>query len=642
MDLSMADSFRSSLQPEGADRIWDRPGRWREILLESLEEREIVILAGGEDAEREVSMMAASRLSEAMKAMGLLHRVASLEQLLALISGQNSIIVFNVLYGPFGEGGAVAGLMDCLDIPCVYSQAGPSAISLDKWRCQLVLEGAGVSTSRGMPFESGMPISDKLKLNFPVVLKPLKQGSSVNVSVVYDESYMGKVATELCSVHGGGMVEEYLEGAEYSVGVLEMPDGSLRALPPIAVEFLDGHMIASSSVKYGDGLSLTCPASGDQDLLLKLQCIAKMAFQVIGCSQVARVDFRCDSQGCPRVLEINHHPGMTDHSWLPIAADKAGICYEDLVAILLDTAMKRRRVSARFKASQVSRIAPISTAGGQKCWLFDGEYSIPSAAGPEKVYSVSNFLDEAAMLEAPPEIIDAIYDDKADCTELRAALDALGYRRIGMSILSSALSIDKLTQRYIASALKIPQPAYTKFDENVDPCSGNPVVLKKRFSNQSRDVYLVSKKNELIKAAAGKSSASQEWLIEDYAPGDEIHLIMGKKGGAIFVSELARIPGKPFPWLLDNAAKSDPAAIILAFDVPQSTRAILLPLCRALFHAFDSPPICRIEWRVSEKNEVKFIEFDGCPGLGKNGLAARILSNSGLIEDACDWAGFLC
>ncbi|NEK79459.1 MAG: hypothetical protein G3W71_21885, partial [Xanthomonas perforans] len=104
-------------------------------------------------------------------------------------------------------------------------------------------------------------------------------------------------------------------------------------------------MIASSSAKYGEGLSLTCPASGDQGFLLELQRIAKKAFQVIGCSQVARIDFRCDSLGHPRVLEINHHPGMTDHSWLPIAACKAGISYEDLVAILLDNSMKRKRIS---------------------------------------------------------------------------------------------------------------------------------------------------------------------------------------------------------------------------------------------------------------------------------------------------------
>ncbi|WP_078562945.1 hypothetical protein [Xanthomonas axonopodis] len=641
MHFSIRDTLVSHLQPGGVNVIWDKSARWKKVFSESLEGREIVILAGGDDAEHDVSMMAASRLSEAMETMGLLHRIASLDQLLTLVSEQRPLLVFNVLYGPFGEGGGVAGLMDCLDVPCVYSRAGPSAISLDKWRCQLVLEGAGISTSRGMPFDSGAPISKEVKLNFPVILKPLKQGSSVNVSVAYDESTMTTAAAELCGSHGGGVVEEYLEGAEYSVGVLEMPDGSLRALPPIGVNLLHGQMIASSSAKYGEGLSLTCPASGDQGLLLELQLIAKKAFQVIGCSQVARIDFRCDSQGHPRVLEINHHPGMTDHSWLPIAAHEAGISYEDLVAILLDNSMKRKRISGRFKGYKVSRLTRNGAGGGLRYWFFDGKLNAPGSLGREKLYDISNFLEEAPKLDAPSEIVDAIYDDNMDCTELRAAVDALGYRRIGMSILSSALSIDKLTQRYIASALNIPQPAYIEFHDGFDFNPGSHVVLKKRFSNQSRDVYLVSEKDELIRHVVGKPNTKKGWLFEDYAHGDEIHVILGIKNGFMFESELARIPGKPFPWLLDNAAKSDPTTIPLEFDVPKLIRSILLPMCRSLFNAFDRPPICRIEWRVDDDNNVKFIEFDGCPGLSRNGLAARILASSGLSLDVCGEGGFL-
>ncbi|MBZ2504511.1 hypothetical protein IPT04_20590 [Xanthomonas perforans] len=480
-----------------------------------------------------------------------------------------------------------------------------------------------------------------MKLNFPVVLKPMKQGSSVDVLVAYDESTMSSAAVELCSSHGGGIVEEYLEGAEYSVGVLEMPDGSLQALPPIGVNLLHGQMIASSSAKYGEGLSLTCPASGDQGLLLELQRIAKNAFQVIGCSQVARIDFRCDSLGHPRVLEINHHPGMTDHSWLPIAACKAGISYEDLVAILLDNSMKRKRISGRFKGRKVSRRTLIGAGGGARCWLFDGEYNVSEPVGCERVYNISYFLDAAPTLDTPSEIIDAIYDNNVDCTELRAAVDALGYRRIGMSILSSALSIDKLTQRYIASALNVPQPNYVGFHEDFYFNPGSHVVLKKRFSNQSRDVFVVSEEEELVRHAVGKSNTRKEWLVEDYAPGDEIHLIMGTRDGVVFESELARIPGKPFPWLLDNAAKSDPTTIPIEFDVPELTRQILLPMCRSLFNAFDRPPICRIEWRVDEANNVKFIEFDGCPGLSRNGLAARILANSGPDLHVCEGGDFL-
>ncbi|RXE13739.1 hypothetical protein DB793_03430 [Xanthomonas perforans] len=151
----------------------------------------------------------------------------------------------------------------------------------------------------------------------------------------------------------------------------------------------------------------------------------------------------------------------------------------------------------------------------------------------------------------------------------------------------------------------------------------------------------MSEEEELVRHAVGKSNTRKEWLVEDYAPGDEIHLIMGTRDGVVFESELARIPGKPFPWLLDNAAKSDPTTIPIEFDVPELTRQILLPMCRSLFNAFDRPPICRIEWRVDEANNVKFIEFDGCPGLSRNGLAARILANSGPDLHVCEGGDFL-
>ena len=293
----------------------------------------ITVMLGGPSAEREVSLRSGIAVALALRSLG--HRVWELDPLedsWALPSGTE--VVFLALHGTYGEDGTVQQKLDALGIPYTGCDAEASRIGFDKALTKERLEQAGVPTPRSARIcstEAKWPTGWQP----PVVLKPVRQGSSVGLQFVERlEEWSGALA-EALRFDSEVLLEERIIGRETTVGIL---DG--RALPVVEVRPKRG--VYDYQTKYTAGSTdYLCPAPLDEVTTARIQAAGLAAFRAIGARDYARVDVMVQSDGSPSVLELNTLPGMTETSLLPKAAAAAGISYANLCQKMVDLALKR-------------------------------------------------------------------------------------------------------------------------------------------------------------------------------------------------------------------------------------------------------------------------------------------------------------
>jgi D-alanine-D-alanine ligase len=246
--------------------------------------------------------------------------------------------VFLALHGTYGEDGTVQTQLDQLNVP--YTGCGPEAsrIAFDKHETKLRLVDAGVPTARFALAETPTA-SWPLGWDPPVVLKPVRQGSSVGLQFVERVSDWSARLAEAFRFDDKVLVEEKISGRETTVGVLGQ-----EALPIVEVCPKTG--VYDYQSKYTSGATdYLCPAPFDQATTSRVQAAALAAFRAVGCRDYARVDIMIRPDGEPVVLEINTLPGMTETSLMPKAAAAAGLSYGQLCQRMIDLALARRSAS---------------------------------------------------------------------------------------------------------------------------------------------------------------------------------------------------------------------------------------------------------------------------------------------------------
>lgn len=252
----------------------------------------------------------------------------------------------NILYGELGEGGFIRGIIDLFGIPCVYSRPQASAISLDKWRTKLLAKACDIDTSPSYLIEMHNIEKTQWEIEsqfeFPLICKPNNQGSSVGVYLARDSQELRKFAENICARYHSCLIEPFLSGREYSVGVIEFQKGPC-VLPIMEITYTNKPYLDIETKWSLVTRKLSCPAEVDVKKTHLLSHNALTMHKSIGCYPASRIDFREDASGCPLLLEINHHPGMTASSWLPIMAKVAGIPFELLVLELLAAAWGDRK-----------------------------------------------------------------------------------------------------------------------------------------------------------------------------------------------------------------------------------------------------------------------------------------------------------
>jgi D-alanine-D-alanine ligase len=298
----------------------------------------ILVMAGGASAEREVSLRSGAAVARALRSLD--HGVTQMDPQDDRWTVPAGIeVVFLALHGTYGEDGTVQRRLDEMGMLYTGCDAESSRIAFDKLETKRRCVAAGVSTPRFTVVRSaraGFPLGWQP----PLVVKPVRQGSSVGLRFVDQvEDWREAVAATL--LHDSeALVEERVLGRETTVGIL-----AGEALPVVEIRPLDGGYNYEN--KYTPGATeYSCPAAFDRVTTERLQELALRAFDAVGGRDYGRVDMMVGGDGQPLVLEVNTLPGMTETSLLPKAALAAGIQFADLcqrmVALALDRAAKEQ------------------------------------------------------------------------------------------------------------------------------------------------------------------------------------------------------------------------------------------------------------------------------------------------------------
>lgn len=302
----------------------------------------IAVMLGGPSAERDVSLRSGAGVANALRSLG--HHVTEVDPqdgTFQLPKGTDA--VFLALHGTYGEDGTVQEQLEKLGVP--YTGCGPEAsrIAFDKVLTKERLVAAGIPTARYVVIES-----DKMAWPMgwepPVVVKPVRQGSSVGLQFVDRVADWAAALRESFRYDSQLIAEERILGRETTVGIL---DG--RALPVVEVRPKSGAYDYRNKYTAGN-TEYFCPAPFDEATTRAIQEAALGAFRVVGGRDYARVDVMVRENGAPVVLEANTLPGMTPTSLLPKAALAAGITYAELCQRMIDLALARRTKSERKNA----------------------------------------------------------------------------------------------------------------------------------------------------------------------------------------------------------------------------------------------------------------------------------------------------
>ncbi len=301
--------------------------------------KHVAVLMGGWSSEREVSLSSGKGCVAALQRAG--YRVTPIDltqDMGALIRAlePRPDVVFNILHGPYGEDGRIQGLLDMLGIPYTNSGALASALGMDKEASRAMFKAARLPMPPGEVIDRTTLLA-RTEPARPYVVKPINEGSSVGVHVVFegDNIDLRMIAAEM-KAHARVIVETYIAGREIQVAVM-----GERALG--AIEIRTKRRFYDYVAKYTPGESQhIMPAPIHPDAYRAACELGVAAHRALGCRGVSRVDLRYDdTRGEPGqlyVLEVNTQPGMTPTSLVPEIAQSQGISFEALVTWMVENA----------------------------------------------------------------------------------------------------------------------------------------------------------------------------------------------------------------------------------------------------------------------------------------------------------------
>src|SRR6266567_3170249 len=298
----------------------------------------ITVMLGGPSAEREVSLQSGAAVVKALRSLG--HTVDPLDprdDSWGLAAGTE--VVFLALHGTYGEDGTVQRHLDALGLPYTGCDSEASRIAFDKVMTKRRCAQAGVPTAR---FEIFTSPKARWPAGWqpPLVLKPVRQGSSVGLQFVERVADWSGAVAEALRHDSQVLVEERILGRETTVAIL-----AGQALPVVEVRPKQGAYDYRN--KYTAGATeYLCPAPFDAATTARIQDAGLGAFRAIGGRDYGRVDVMVRANGEPVVLEVNTLPGMTETSLLPKAAAAVGLSYAQLCQRMVDLALKRESVAA--------------------------------------------------------------------------------------------------------------------------------------------------------------------------------------------------------------------------------------------------------------------------------------------------------
>jgi D-alanine-D-alanine ligase len=314
------------------------------------EDLSVVVLAGGLDYEREVSLRSGRRVSDALRAVGVHAQVLDADRaLLASLAEDRPVAVFVALHGRTGEDGALQTVLDLLGVPYVGTPAAACRIAWDKPSAKAAVRTAGLSTPDwvALPHSTfrelgAVPVLDRIaaKLGEPLMVKPAQGGSALGALQIQDAEELPAAMVSCFSYGETVLVEPFVAGIEVAVTVIDLGSGP-QALP--AVEIVPFSGVFDYASRYTAGMTTYhTPARLPAEVAAAVADVAVRAHTVLGLRDLSRTDAIVTSDGTVEFLEVNVAPGMTETSLLPMAVEEAGLELGDVCVTLL------RRAAARL------------------------------------------------------------------------------------------------------------------------------------------------------------------------------------------------------------------------------------------------------------------------------------------------------
>lgn len=294
---------------------------------------QVAVLMGGCAAERDISLKSGQAVYQALLRLGVQAVAVDVQaSLVKALQGLNVDRIFNVMHGRGGEDGTLQAILNEMALPYTGSGVMASALSMDKLRTKLCWQGMGLTTPAWAVLNNSDDIERCVEqLGFPVIVKPALEGSSIGMSKASNRQELIESQAEAkrfgCDVYA----EKWIEGDEYTVGIL-----AGEALPVIRLQ--TPNVFYDFAAKYtANTTQYHCPCGLPTETEKRLQRLAESACSGLGVAGWARVDAFIDHDNTMQLIEVNTVPGMTDHSLVPMAAKAVGIDFDELVWRILET-----------------------------------------------------------------------------------------------------------------------------------------------------------------------------------------------------------------------------------------------------------------------------------------------------------------
>ena len=290
---------------------------------------------GGLAPEQEVSIVTGNSVIEALKRKGLMALPIHADHQIGKTLLSNPIdLAFIALHGTFGEDGCIQGLLEYFKIPYTGAGVMGSALAYDKLKSKEILKFHGIPTADYEVFYKNSNEKAGRTLDLPVVVKPTNQGSSLGISIVNNENEWEPALKTAFAYSEEVIVEKFIDGKLLAIGM-----NGMEPMPIVHIRPKSGFY--DYEAKYTSGKTeYICPAELKEDEVDRCRQVSKQVFQVLRGRGFPRVDVILNDAGIPFVLEMNTVPGMTPTSLLPMAAQKMGLEFDDLVVEILKTAQR--------------------------------------------------------------------------------------------------------------------------------------------------------------------------------------------------------------------------------------------------------------------------------------------------------------
>ena len=313
-------------------------------ILKKFKNKKIAVLYGGVSEEREVSLRSGENVYKSLtsfdelKGSCILIDVKNHYELVKTLKKENVEYCYNILHGTFGEDGSIQGLLDCLNIKYTGENTLVSSVCMNKIYTKRIWQSSKIPTAdfillKDIAKDVFENINKKNNnLNFPLILKPISNGSSVGVYLIKTKKEFKETIKKIENL-SDYFIEPYIKGKEITVG-LARKDKGIFVFPILGIN--TKNEIYDYDAKYTAGKTeLEVPAKIDKKIEKKVIEICSSAYNILGCEGLCRIDAIIDENNKVYLMEVNTQSGMTNTSDIPAMAKSINIKFEDIVLYVL-------------------------------------------------------------------------------------------------------------------------------------------------------------------------------------------------------------------------------------------------------------------------------------------------------------------